>query len=86
MAITSKPRQINDMKIEFDIPDFKKELKIEITLRKDGETIYSSAIPSTAEVIADEPKAKKTRSPKSEPAKDNGGKNTGGGNMMDIDL
>lgn len=73
------------MKIEFDIPEFKRELKIEITLRRDGEVIYS-AQSDTAEDLEykaiPEPstptKAKKT-TPKS------GGGNKGGGNMMNIE-
>lgn len=74
------------MKIEFDIPEFKRELKIEITLRRDGEVIYS-AQSDTAEgmeykATTPEPstptKAKKT-TPKS------GGGNKGGGNMMNIE-
>lgn len=73
------------MKIEFDIPEFKRELKIEITLRRDGEVIYS-AQSDTAEGMeykaTPEPstttKAKKT-TPKS------GGGNKGGGNMMNIE-
>ena len=74
------------MKIEFDIPEFKRELKIEITLRRDGEVIYS-AQSDTAEGLeykeAPEPstptKAKKSSTPKS------GGGNKGGGNMMNIE-
>lgn len=30
------------MKIEFDLPEFEKELRVEIVLRRDGEVIYSS--------------------------------------------
>jgi hypothetical protein len=73
------------MKIEFDIPEFKRELKIEITLRRDGEVIYSAQSDTAEEMEykeAPEPstttKAKKT-TPKS------GGGNKGGGNMMNIE-
>jgi len=74
------------MKIEFDIPEFKRELKIEITLRKDGEVIYS-AQSDTAEGMelntttspSTTTKAIKKTTPKS------GGGTKGGGNMMNIE-
>lgn len=30
------------MKIEFDLPEFEKEIKVEITIRKDGEVVCST--------------------------------------------
>lgn len=38
------------MKIEFEIPEFKSELKIEITIRRDGEVIYASSSAETSPV------------------------------------
>lgn len=71
------------MKIEFDIPEFKRELKIEITLKRDGEVIYSAQSDTAEGLKAPEPstptKAKKSSTPKS------GGGNKGGGNMMNIE-
>jgi len=34
------------MKIEFDLPEFDKELNINIIIRKDGEVVYSTSSPS----------------------------------------
>ena len=61
------------MKIEFDVPNFEKELSISIIIRKDGEVVCNTATPpdtSGAEVIKEKPvKTKKT-----------------GGNLMDSDF
>ena len=99
MAITSKPRQINVMKIEFDIPEFKRELKIEITLKRDGEVIYqeASSLPEfTAEdIVVDNKVDNKTMTKKasarskatgdSTTTKTSGGSISGRGNMMNIE-
>lgn len=46
------------IKFEVDVPDFEKELNINIVIRKDGEVLYSSsASPSPAET-PQEPKKK----------------------------
>lgn len=90
------------MKIEFDIPEFKREIKIEITLRRDGEVIYteSSTLPEfTADkIVSDNKVDNKTeikRSTKSNAkkstqedieTKNSGGSIKGRGNMMDIEL
>lgn len=37
---------MGSIKLEFDIPNFEKELKIEITLRKDGEVVEHTTISS----------------------------------------
>ena len=74
------------MKIEFDIPEFKRELKIEITLRRDGEVIYS-AQSDTAEDLeykATTPESSTTTKAKKTTPKSGGG-NKGGGNMMNIE-
>lgn len=38
------------MKIEFDLPEFEKELSINIVIRRDGEVVYSTSSPSTVTV------------------------------------
>lgn len=76
------------IKIEFDLPEFEKELNVSVTLKKDGEVIATSSslegvktelpwkqtIEETAvmEEIVTQEPIKKTRAKKS------------GGNMMDI--
>lgn len=76
------------IKIEFDLPEFEKELNVSVTLKKDGEVIATSSslegvktelpwkqtIEGTAvkEEIVTQEPIKKTRAKKS------------GGNMMDI--
>ena len=75
------------MKIEFDIPEFKKELKIEITIRRDGEIIHAENL------VADNKVENKTASRESNAKEENPGatKNSGvkklgkGGNMMNVD-
>ena len=37
------------MKIEFDVPNFEKELEISIVIRKDGEVVYKAAPPTPDE-------------------------------------
>jgi hypothetical protein len=46
------------MKIEFDVPNFEKELEISIVIRKDGEVVYNQATPpaSSTTAIEDKPK------------------------------
>lgn len=38
------------IKFEVDIPNFEKELSINITLRRDGEVFYSTSSPSTGDI------------------------------------
>lgn len=74
------------MKIEFDIPEFKRELKIEITLRRDGEVIYSAQSDPAEDLEykeAPEPSTTATKAKKTTPK--SGGGNKGGGNMMNIE-
>lgn len=82
------------MKIEFEIPDFKKELKIEITIRRDGEVVYQEISETLPEEIAVKPVAKRTAAKsKSKAAEDletvatrnHGEKLSGSGNMMNIE-
>lgn len=34
------------IKLEIDIPDFDREINIELTIRKDGEVVYKTSSPS----------------------------------------
>lgn len=55
------------IKFEVDVPEFEKELTISVTIRKDGEVLYTtSTTPSTPPVVEtpEEPKKKKTTSAK----------------------
>lgn len=82
------------MKIEFDIPEFKKELKIEITIRRDGEVIYTDTAfspdadrtPAVDNKVDNKTTRRKSPASSSKTAED---KSTsafglGGGNMMNI--
>jgi hypothetical protein len=60
------------MKIEFDIPEFEKELSVTIVIRKDGEVVCERTTSPTTEDSMVEKKEKKLVTPK---------KSTG--NMMD---
>lgn len=72
------------LKIELELPEFEKELNINITIKKDGEVVYTASSPS-GDVNVSEPKEepkekeptkkKKTTTPKSK-----------GGNFMNLDL
>ena len=86
------------MKIEFDIPEFKRELKIEVTIKRDGEVIYqeSSSLPElpVENPVADNKVENKTvtrrRSTKTDAIDDTATKNFGGkisgrSNMMNIE-
>lgn len=69
------------LKIELDLPEFEKELNINITIKKDGEVVYSASSPSgnvkVKEMVKEEPtpKTKKKSSGKAS-----------GGNFMNLDL
>ena len=82
------------MKIEFDLPDFEKELKVEITIRRDGEVVYQESSETLPEEIAVKPVAKRTAAKsKSKTAEDletvetrnHGDKISGRGNMMNFE-
>lgn len=61
------------MKIEFDVPNFERELSISIIIRKDGEVVCNTATPPASSGF-EEVKEKPSR-----------GKKTGG-NLMDSDF
>ena len=82
------------MKIEFDLPDFEKELKVEITIRRDGEVVYQESSETLPEEIAVKPVAKRTAAKsKSKTTEDletvetrnHGDKISGRGNMMNFE-
>lgn len=82
------------MKIEFDIPEFKKELKIEITIRRDGEVIYcdtastsdADRTPAVDNKVDNKTTRRKSPASSSKPADAQPGPafGLGGGNMMNI--
>jgi hypothetical protein len=79
------------IKFELDIPDFEKEISINVVIKKDGEVAYStsSSSPSkpteTTVVVRKKKKADETPTP---PTSSNSGMSGGfvGGNMMNIDF
>lgn len=83
------------IKIEFDLPEFEKELNVSVTLKKDGEVIEtSSSLKGVKTNLTEEPWKQNAEDPgnswkqsvqeeKVEPIKKTGA-NKSGGNMMDI--
>ena len=70
------------LKIELDLPEFEKELNINITIKKDGEVVYSASSPSSnVEMIEGE---KKIETPTAKNPKKTTKKKSG--NFMDVDL
>lgn len=70
------------LKIELDLPEFEKELNINITIKKDGEVVYTASSPSPGDVdILEE---KKIEAPKVTKSKTT--KKPISGNCMGIDL
>lgn len=81
------------MKFEIELPEFEKELEINITIRRDGEVLYRTSSPTTVTEQAEskpiwkqEPEDEKKPTKKS-PAKksSDAGKIPSGGNLMNID-
>ena len=54
------------IKLEFDIPEFEKELKIEIVLSKDGEVVYNTTSSPSTGIKTEEMKEEKKLSIKKE--------------------
>lgn len=77
------------IKFELDIPDFEKEISINVVIKKDGEVAYttSASSPSKPTETTVVRKKKKTDEPITSPTNNNGG-GCGfiGGNMMNIDF
>jgi hypothetical protein len=69
------------LKIELDLPEFEKELNINITIKKDGEVVYSASSPSGNVEVAE-----KVKEPAPEKKKKSSGKSASGGNFMNLDL
>ena len=79
------------MKIEFEIPEFKSELKIEITIRRDGEVVYSTSSSADEFPVDNKVDNKTTRKAKSlAPSSSTSAterttaEGKGGGNMMNM--
>ena len=68
------------LKIELDLPEFEKELNINITIKKDGEVVYSASSPS-GNVEVEE----KIKESAPEKKKKSSGK-ASSGNFMNLDL
>ena len=69
------------LKIELDLPEFEKEIYINITIKKDGEVVYTASSPSSNGDTVEE---KKIESPKS--SKKSTTKKNSGGNFMNLEL
>jgi len=63
------------LKLEIDLPEFKNEINLNITIKKDGEVISS--------LSAD--KIEQTVSPPPTPVRKSRGKSTNSGNLMNMD-
>ena len=76
------------IKFELDIPDFEKEISINVVIKKDGEVAYttSASSPSKPTETTVVRKKKKTDEPITPPTNNGGGCGFIGGNMMNIDL
>lgn len=68
------------IKFEVDIPDFEKELQINITLKKDGEVIEKKTTSSLPPKVIPEAKSEK------KPTKKASSSLLGDGNMMNLDF
>ena len=80
------------MKIEFEIPEFEKELSINITIKKDGEVVCNtSTSPSliktepSPEPVKEKKKVENKSPEENTPNKKPAGKPVGG-NLMDMDF
>ena len=76
------------IKFELDIPDFEKEISINVVIKKDGEVAYttSASSPSKPTETTVVRKKKNTDEPITPPTKNGGGCGFSGGNMMNIDF
>ena len=76
------------IKFELDIPDFEKEISINVVIKKDGEVAYttSASSPSKPTETTVVRKKKKTDEPITPPTNNGGGCGFVGGNMMNIDF
>ena len=75
------------IKFEVDIPDFEKELNINIVLKKDGEVVESISSPSSEKAVSKSRDTKKNIVEKPEPiVAPVQGSFMGNGNMMNIDF
>lgn len=62
------------LKLEIDLPDFKNEINLNITIRKDGEVISTLSADKIEQAVSTPTPAKKSR-----------GKSTNAGNLMNMD-
>lgn len=73
------------IKFEIDLPEFEKQLTLNITINRDGNVVYTSFPPSIESSLEQE-KEEKTKESKSNPTTTPKKKSSrvGGGNLMDI--
>lgn len=75
------------IKIAIELPEFEKELSIAMTLKKDGEVIYtSSSSPDVKAEITSPAWKQDAEEEKEKTSKKKTTKKSSGGNMMDISL
>lgn len=78
------------IKFEVDIPDFDKELSINIVLKKDGEVVESISSPSSETTELSKSRSTKKNTPKTQSQPVNSSTVSSGimgnGNMMNIDF
>lgn len=74
------------VKVELNVPDFEKELNISVTIKRDGEVIFSD--PPTDVVVEKSVKKKKVEKKTPEVQNEQPKKPSGtiGGNMMNINI
>ena len=73
------------IKFEIDLPEFEKQLTLNITINRDGNVVYSSFPPSIDSSSLEWEKEEKTKESKSNPTTPKKkSSRVGGGNLMDI--
>jgi hypothetical protein len=70
------------LKIELDLPEFEKEININITIKKDGEVVYTATSSPSSDGDIIEEKIESPKSSKKSVTK----KNSSNGNFMNLDL
>lgn len=69
-----KQTSMGTLKLEIDLPEFKNEINLNITIKKDGEVISSLSADKIEQTVSPPTPVKKSR-----------GKSTNSGNLMNMD-
>lgn len=69
-----KQTSMGTLKLEIDLPEFKNEINLNITIKKDGEVISSLSADKIEQTVSPSTPVKKSR-----------GKSTNSGNLMNMD-